>query len=100
MEHILLHCTALDTTRQKMFSLCHRVSQEREELKTIINKLMLSGDQLLVQLILDCTVLPEVIKSTGSSGTFIRDRLLYIGRTWCHSIHSERMNQLGLFQFK
>ena len=83
-----------------MFSLCYKVSQESKELSTIINKIISSDDQLLVQLILDCTVLPDVIKTTSTSGTYIRDRLLYIGRTWCHSIHSERMNQLGLFEFK
>ena len=100
LEHILLHCTSLHSVHQKMYNLCHKVSQESEELSTIINTIILSGDQLLVQLILDCTVLPDVIKTTATCGTYTRDRLLYIGRTWCHSIHSERMNQLGLFEFK
>ena len=101
LEHILLHCSALETTRQKLYDLCHKVSQESSELSTIVNKLTLSGDQqLLMQLILDCTVIPDVIKTTQTSGTHTRDRLLYLGRTWCYNIHRARMNKLGLCEFK
>ena len=57
-------------------------------------------EQLLMQLILDCTVIPDVIKTTQTSGTHTRDRLLYLGRTWCYNIHRARMNKLGLCEFK
>ena len=74
---------------------------ESAELSTVINKILLSGDQLqLMQLILDCTTLAEVIKITQSGVTHTRDRLLYLGRSWCYSIHRERMKKLGLFEFR
>ena len=84
-----------------MYSLYHKVSLESTDLSTIIYKIFLSGDQLLLmQLILDCTSLPEVIQTAKTGVTHTRDRLLYLGRSWCYSIHRERMNKLGLLEFK
>ena len=101
LEHILLHCPALDSARKKVYSLYHKVSLESTDLSTIIYKIFLSGDQLLLmQLILDCTSLPEVIQTAKTGVTHTRDRLLYLGRSWCYSIHRERMNKLGLLEFK
>ena len=88
LEHILLHCSALQCVRSKMFSLCYKVSQESEELSSILCTVIQSRDQqLLMQLILDCSVMPEVINSTQSGSTHTRDRLLYIGRTRCYSVY-------------
>ena len=101
LEHILLHCPALNSVRRRMYSLYRKVSMESAELSTVINTIFLSGDQqLIMQLILDCTTLPEVIKITQASMTHTRDRLLYLGRSWCYSIHRERMKKLGLFEFR
>ena len=101
LEHLLLHCPALQSTRFKLFKLCFKISLESSHLLSIISSVFLSGDQTrIMQLILDCTAMPEVIKSNQTSGTETRDRLLYIGRTWCYSIHRERMTQLGLLSFR
>ena len=84
-----------------MFNLCYKVSKESEELSTLINMVLQSDDEMLrMQFLLDCTTIPAVIRITQLSGTDTRDRLLYIGRTWCYSIHRERMNQLGLLSFR
>ena len=101
LEHILLHCPALHAARTRMFILCHKVSRESEELSTIINMVLQSSEEMLrMQFLLDCTTIPAVIRITQLLGTDTRDRLLYIGRTWCYSIHRERMNQLGLLSFR
>ena len=101
LEHILLYCPALHAARTRMFNLCHKVSKESEELSTLINIVLQSDDEMLrMQFLLDCTTIPAVIRITQLSGTDTRDRLLYIGRTWCYSIHRERMNQLGLLSFR
>ena len=101
LEHLLLYCSALNSTRTRILRLCYRVSLESDELSRLIGLVLSSGDQLtIMQFILDCSSLPEVIRSTQIFGTQIRDRLLYIGRTWCYNIHRERMNQLGLLMFR
>ena len=100
LEHILLHCPALSPTREKLINLCYKVSLESEELSRIINLILNSEQLTIMQFIIDCSIMPEVIKSTQIFGTHIRDRLLYIGRTWCYTIHREHMNQLGLLEFR
>ena len=101
LEHLLLHCTALRDTRQKLVSLCHRMSLGNLTLSTILLPALDSDDEKeLLQLILDCTAVPEVVTVTQETGIEVRDKLLYLGRTWCYSVHRERMNQMGLFSYR
>ena len=101
LEHILLRCQALSMTRFKLMSLAGRVSVEHHQLSFIISQFFNSDSQdALMQLLLDCSTIPIVIQSTLLYGPFIRDRLHYLGRTWCYNIHRERMNLLGLLEFR
>ena len=101
LEHILLRCQALSMTRYKLMSLAGRVSLEHHQLSFIISQFFNSDSQdALMQLLLDCSTIPIVIQSTLLYGPFIRDRLHYLGRTWCYNIHRERMNLLGLHEFR
>ena len=101
LEHILLHCPALSTTRSKLYQLCNTIAQESSLLSAVINSILNSdNNELILQLFLDSSVLPTVIRTTQLYGTHTRDRLLYFGRTWCYNIHRERMNQLGHFVFR
>ena len=101
LEHILLHCPALSETRTKILKLCSKVSSESVQLAEIIDSVLSSGNQFRkMQFIVDCSTMAEIIKITQTSGPQVRDRLLYVGRTWCYNIHRERMNQLGLFDFR
>ena len=101
LEHLLLHCPALSHTRSRLLSLCDKTADEDDKLSKIINLVVKnSSEQVMMQFLLDCSVMPMVVAMTQISGTDLRDRLLYIGRTWCYSIHRERMNQLGLFDFR
>ena len=101
LEHIMLVCTSLSETRAKLFSLSSEIVAEHEALAEIITHIFCSNIQSSVmQLLLDCTAIPEVVSAVQVYGPVIRDRLLYLGRTWCYSIHRERMNQLGLVTFR
>ena len=48
-------------------------------------------------MLLDCSVMPEVIRSAQSHGSRVYDDLFYVGRTWCFAVHRERMNFQCLF---
>ena len=101
LEHILLHCTALAQTRARLHKLSRAVAKESALLFEIITSILESDNvDLTMQLILDSSVIPIVIKTTQSFGNHTRDRLLYLGHTWCYNIHRERMNQLGHFKFR
>ena len=100
LEHILLHCTALAQTRARLQQLSRTVAQESHLLYEIITDVLNSdNNELVMQFILDSSVLPIVIRTTQLFGDHTRDRLLYLGRTWCYNIHRERMKQLGHFNF-
>ena len=108
LEHLLLHCSTLSLRRSKLLSLCVNIAEEDDKLHDIINSVLMSScegsaagsEHRMMQFLLDCSVMPEVVAMTQSSGEGLRDRLLYLGRTWCYSIHMERMNQLGTFEFR
>ena len=101
LEHILLYCTALAPTRVRLLQLCRNISLNDPVLSAILIPALSSGDQQsIMQLLLDCTTIPVIIDHTQKYGTNLQDKVLYFGRTWCYSIHRERMNQLGLFDFR
>ena len=101
LEHLLLHCKALSRTRERLLSLCTRVASEHSELSRIITSALLSQDPtIIMQLLLDCSTMPDVISASQKGNNFVQDRLLYLGRTWCYNIHRERMTQLGLLKFR
>ena len=101
LKHLLLHCVALQETRLKLHSLCNNLSLGNATIAAILKSTFESDNENdVLQLILDCTTLPEVIKVTQESSTEVRDKLLYLGRTWCYSIHRERLNQMGLLKYR
>ena len=99
LEHMLLFCPALSDVRHRVIQLCHRVSSESEVLKNILS-FYLNGQttDIVMQFLLDCSVLPAVIKLRQNGSTDIVENLFYITRTWCYSIHRSRMTKIGFFQ--
>ena len=101
LEHLLLFCPAIAEARSGIIKLCVAVSSESDDLRTIILT-MLSGQPVvkMMQFILDCSSMPEVIRLTQHSTQETLERLFYISRTWCYTMHRTRMNKLGLFQYR
>ena len=55
-----------------------------------------SDDQL--QFLLDCTVLPEMISLKQGQGSSVHESLLT--RSYCFSLHKERLKLLGKWNYK
>ena len=101
LEHMLIFCQALQPIRIKMMKLAYEVSEENEYLQNIIHWVMSHPNRsILVQFLLDCSCLPIVIESCQKWGPEIMERLFYISRNWCYSIHRTRMDMLKLPQFR
>ena len=101
LEHLLLFCPSLEKTRAGLLELVSKVSTEDIQISFILKAVFSDPDfKVLMQFLLDCSTMPIVINTTQHSGHQIRDRLLYVGRTWCYNIHRERMKQLGLMKFR
>ena len=102
LQHLHLFCPSLATRRSNLLNLAAKVAAEHHALSNILNNFLFkpSEPSVTIQLLLDCTSIPEVIQTKDNYGPMIMDRLLYLGRTWCYSIHRDRMTQLGYLKFR
>ena len=97
LEHILIHCPAYTHIRNNV---THKSSKTADPIvsKLVANALNSSYHNLM-QFLLDATVLPDVRLAVLTHGQSLLGPLLNITRTWCYSIHRERMQLLGLWRF-
>ena len=101
LEHILLECPALHSTRKKMVNFCINVAQKNSTVKDIILAALSSREHTFVmQFLLDCSSLPSVIALQQIHGQVTLSLLFHATRNWCYSIHRTRMDLLGLYQFR
>ena len=101
LEHLLLFCPSLHEKRLALLNLAKKISQEHPALQAILADFSSSADpQSCMQLLLDCTAIPSVVRASQTFGSHIMNRLLYFARTWCYNVHRERVTQLGLLSFR
>ena len=98
-EHILLHCPAYITSRQKMVSLARKITSPFSR-SLAASFLSCPSTKTVMQFLLDCSALPEVISSAQLHGEVIYNDLFYLTRNWCFSVHRERSKRLGLWNFR
>ena len=98
-EHILLHCPAYLNTRMTMVSLCIQMPCNIS-LGLVTYFLTSNSTKLMMQFLLDCSAIPDVIISAQNFGDQVYSNLFYLSRTWCFSIHRERLKRLGKWNFR
>ena len=98
IQHILLDCVAYNHNRVRLSRLW--LSNGHPIIKNITSEALSSNREYQVQFILDCSVLPSVIAATQQYGSDILEKLFYLTRTWCYSIHRSRMKILGRWHLK
>ena len=81
--------------------LVHKVTENDNVVKDIIENVFNDQtEEAQVQFLLDCSTIPAVISSTQVHGPNILERLFYLTRNWCYTIHRSRMTELELFNFR
>ena len=101
LEHYLLFCPALSSARLNVMQLSQKISLEHEALRNILqNTFSNQKTENIVQFLLDCSSVPEIVTLSQSDNSYLVDRLFYLSQTWCYSIHRSRMNRLGLLQYR
>ena len=95
IEHILIFCPSLSHARSISFDLWIATSKKYTYLIPTIYKAMTMQHAYRCQFILDCTSLPEVIHLTQIHGHNALRKLLHLTRTYCFTLHRERMKLLG-----
>ena len=97
LEHLLVFCKHYDHARVKLRRLWESC---REPLLTdLITKVLYGPPISLVQFILDASIHPTVINLVQIFGQEILMKIFHLTRTWCYTLHRERLRLLGLFKF-
>ena len=97
LEHLLVSCTYYYQTREKLKRLW--TSYKIPHLGDLIPVFLSGTPTHLVQFILDASVLPSVITLVQTYGQDILMPIFYLTRTWCYTLHRERLRLMGLFNF-
>ena len=91
-----LECLDLQPAKQRVLSLWADHMQEKPDIIPVIMKYTTNCDSsVLMQFLLDCTVLPDVRDLKQLKGDWVYDSLLYLTRTFCFSVHKSRLKLLG-----
>ena len=100
LHHILLFCPALQPIRDKLvnftISYCDRLPHQ---LGTAILTFLVPTHPLYCQFLVDCSPIAEVISLVQTYGRDSLTHLFHITRTWCYSLHRERLKMLGRWNF-
>ena len=95
LPHILLDCPALQPTRDKMVSFTMDFCRKNPHLCQLILQYLSPYHPLFCQFLLDCSVVPETILLTQIHGSETLNHLFHVTRTWCYTLHRERLKLLG-----
>ena len=99
IEHLLVHCEALEEKRQTLLSYLHSQTQEHPQLRSLFTVMLSSPTDNLVQFLLDPSVTPPVISGCQENLFSLKD-IFTLCRTFCYGIHRRRLQLLGRFNFQ
>ena len=95
IEHILISCSSLENHRIGLLRKLDN-SGYHEAAYSFIKNTISCRSELSIQLLLDCSSIPEVIFMCQTFGEIILDDLFKFSRTWCYTIDRERRKMLGM----
>ena len=98
LEHILVHCKAYTESKARLYSLW--LSTQNKVVFNLVIEALSNETEYLVQFLIDCSVLPSVVKATQEHGDGILNQLFYLTCSWCFVIHKQRMKILGRWNFQ
>ena len=91
LEHLLIECPALSSSRDSLFKMLSERDDISELSKALISDIFLSNDTTdIVQLLLDCSVVPAIISAQDATGNTLSE-IFKFTRSWCFTIHQRRM---------
>ena len=96
LSHLLIpRCPSLQERRVLLLEYSRTVLSGSTVCSTILENILTAEDEeLFVQFLLDCSVLPPVI-SAAQLDKEVLPLLFKITRTWCYSLHRTRLKLLG-----
>ena len=100
IEHLLVLCPALVKCRQNAFNMLEEKENFSDKSRKLIHEVFNTSVPDFVQLLLDCSVMPQVFSACQSDGNHLLNELFKFTRTWCYNVHSNRMKIIGQWRNK
>ena len=94
ITHLLLLCPALYETRSRLLKMLDDETKMSGPVKLLI-KTTFSNDKEAIQMLVDCSVLPSMIKTKQVYGPNVLNEMFRFTRSWCYAMHKERLKLLG-----
>ena len=99
INHILApRCPLLQERKFLLIEYARNILQHSPASTEILESVLSSDQDTLVQFLLDCSALPVVIRAAQNDKTIL-PLLFKVSRTWCYSIHRTRLKLLGRWSF-
>ena len=102
IPHILATCVALEKTREKLHMFTGNYCMNEcitPSIRNIVTRHCTQLSATFCQFLVDCSVLPDVIRAVQLEGKEVLQQLFAITRTWVYTLHKERMKQLGRWNY-
>ena len=89
LEHLLLECPAYAKIRSTVIRKCRAI--ENPAIMQYINFIVAQPQSSIMQFLLDSSALPYTQKLISEYGCSILTIIFSLTRTWCYSVHRERL---------
>ena len=99
LDHILASCPSLAHQRRNLQVFTLQFAKNNPTVQPILSTYCSPDHPMFCQFLLDCSCLPEVHTLVITNGSICLDMLLYVGRTWCYTLHRERARLLNKWKF-
>ena len=99
LQHLLLHCPALQTVRENLHQMWLARVSVIPPLFTFVTKMLVSPPHVRLQFILDPTSMPEIISLIQILGAEILDTVFYMTRTFAYCIHRKKHILVGRWPY-
>ena len=93
--NLIVQCSALSSRRDVLFEYWDILASTNPVCTNLVNTIKQAPEKTFLQFLLDCTAIPEVSKLTGDCAPEVISTLFKMTRTFCYSIHRERLKLLN-----
>ena len=96
LSHILISCPALDETRSDLLKTF--LTDSPDPIKFLLSDILTLNDQQQTQFFIEPLSNPRVISLIQDIGDIITEKICYITRTYCFSLHRRRLMIKGMWR--
>ena len=97
LEHLLVHCPALQPTRSRLRNLWKVKAEQYSSLSSLMERVLDSPPKTQVQFILDPCGFPEIITLGQEFGNELLSQVFYLTRTYAFYLHKQKLVLTGMW---